>query len=95
LAFNVVEKERIVLFCFDLYLYKNFQPKPVDGEVEAFYLYNIKKDVIPMMSPTYHDPMKPNCYLVVADFLIRHGYVSPDIPGYLDIVRELRTGVCQ
>jgi hypothetical protein len=66
----------------------------VDGEVEQFHLYSIDQ-VFALMGRDYPDPMKPNCYLVVIDFLIRHGYVSPDTPGYLDIVRELRTGTCQ
>lgn len=47
------------------------------------------------MKPNYYDPIKPNCYIVIIDFLLRHGYISPDIPGYLDIVRELRSGQCQ
>ena len=91
---NLSIQERVVLFCFDLYLPNDFQPKPVDGEVEQFYLYNIEQ-VLSMMAKDYPDPMKPNCYMVVIDFLIRHGFVSPDVPGYLDLVRELRTGCCQ
>ena len=38
----------------------------------------------------YPDPFKPDCYFVVIDFLLREGYLSPDSPGYLDVVRELR-----
>lgn len=33
---------------------------------------------------------KPNCNLVVVDFLIRHGYITPDSPGYIELVRSLR-----
>ena len=91
---RLVFKERIILFCFDLYLPSDFQPIPVDGEVEQFYLYSMEQ-VLALMARDHPDPMKPNCYMVVIDFLIRHGYISPDTPGYLDIVRELRTGICQ
>jgi hypothetical protein len=47
------------------------------------------------MDPECADPIKPNCYLVIIDFLVRRGFVSPDTPGYLDLVRELRSGDCR
>lgn len=37
---------------------------------------------------------KPNCALVVIDFLIRHGIIKPDEPGYLDLFTGLRIGDC-
>ena len=40
------------------------------------------------------DDYKDNCNLVVLDFLVRHGALSPDTPGYLDVVRGLRQGDC-
>jgi len=84
---------RAVLFNFDLYLPSDFVPKPVDGEVEEFFLWTID-EVIQSMAKNYHDPIKPNCYSVIIDFLLRHGYISPDTPGYLDVLRELRSGDC-
>ncbi len=37
---------------------------------------------------------KTNCNLVIIDFLVRHGLVSPEQPGYLTLVRGLRCGDC-
>jgi len=86
--------QRSVLFCYDLVLPADFVPRPVDGEVDEFFLWSIE-DILESMAQSYHDPIKPNCYLVVIDFLIRHGYLDPDVPGYLDVLRELRSGDCR
>jgi len=85
---------RVVLFNYDLYLPASFQPKPVDGEVEEFFLWTIDQ-VKESMALDYHDPIKPNCYVVIIDFLLRMGYISPETPGYLDVLRELRSGDCR
>lgn len=87
---------RAVLFNFDLYLPPDFEPTPVDGEVQEFFLWTMK-EVLQSMAKDYPDPIKPNCYSVIIDYLIREqGHlVSPDIPGYLDVVRELRSGDCR
>lgn len=37
---------------------------------------------------------KENCVLVIVDFLLRHGYLTPDMPGYLEVVKGLRSGDC-
>jgi hypothetical protein len=37
---------------------------------------------------------KPNINLVVIDFLVRHGILTPETPGYLHIVAGLRRGEC-
>jgi hypothetical protein len=37
---------------------------------------------------------KPNCNLVVIDFLVRHGVISCDSPRYLELVRKLRETGC-
>ena len=37
---------------------------------------------------------KPNINLVVLDWLVRHGHVPPDSPGYLELVAGLRQGEC-
>jgi len=81
----------VVLFCYDLYLPDDFIPKAVDGEVHEFFLWSVD-ELKESMRPDYHDPIKPNCYLVIIDFLLRAGLVSPEIPGYLDLARELRSG---
>ncbi|KIY91613.1 Nudix hydrolase 20, partial [Monoraphidium neglectum] len=55
-----------VLFTYDLKLPPDFVPKPQDGEVEEFMLWDLPKvaDVI-----AHTDDYKPNCGVVVMDFL--------------------------
>jgi hypothetical protein len=91
---TLLTKERVVLLNYDLYLPSDFVPTVVDGEVQEFLLCDMDQ-ILTTMEMNYHDPIKPNCYVVIIDFLLRHGYISPDTPGYLDIVRELRSGDCQ
>jgi 8-oxo-dGTP pyrophosphatase MutT (NUDIX family) len=85
---------RVVLFNYDLYLPKEFVPKPVDGEVEDFFLWTVDQ-IKESMTPDFDDPIKPNCYLVIIDYLLRMGYVSPETQGYLDVLQELRSGDCR
>ncbi len=40
------------------------------------------------------DQFKDNCNLVIIDFLIRHGYLTPDMPGYCRLLTGLRAGDC-
>lgn len=89
---------RDVLFCYDLELPEDFQPVPVDGEVHEFFLSPLS-DVAKFISEGSPDKenqgaYKDNCNLVVLDFLIRHGVLTPDTPGYLDVVKGLRSGDC-
>jgi 8-oxo-dGTP pyrophosphatase MutT (NUDIX family) len=85
---------RVVLFNYDLYLPSDFEPKPVDGEVEEFFLWSIDQCKV-AMALDFPDPIKPNCYVVIIDYLLRVGFISPETPGYLDVIRELRSGDCQ
>lgn len=85
---------RAVQFTFDLYLPPGFEPKPVDGEVQGFMLWSMDQ-IKESMASDYPDPIKPNCYAVIIDFLFRTGQISPDSKGYLDVLRELRSGDCQ
>jgi 8-oxo-dGTP pyrophosphatase MutT (NUDIX family) len=84
---------RAVLFCYDLELPASFQPVPTDGEVQDFFLWGMD-EVKASMAPDFEDPIKPNCYPVKIDYLMRLGYISPDTCGYLDVLRELRSGDC-
>ena len=84
---------RVVLFCFDLELPNSFVPRVVDGEVESFFKWSLE-EVALSMNPDYHDPIKPNCYLVIIDYLLRSGAISPDTPKYLEVLRTLRSGSC-
>ncbi|XP_020233241.1 nudix hydrolase 20, chloroplastic [Cajanus cajan] len=83
--------KRDVLFCYDLKLPKDFVPKNEDGEVDSFKLIPIKQ-VAEVIRDTQF--FKPNCSLVIIDFLFRHGYICPEYHGYLDLLRSLRIGDC-
>jgi len=37
---------------------------------------------------------KENCALVIIDWFMRHGYLTPDMPGYLELLHGLRSGDC-
>lgn len=59
------------------------KPYPVDGEAEDFQLMEIKE----VLQRLRNGEFKPNCGLVVVDFLIRHGVITPaNEPNYLEIV---------
>ena len=60
-------------------------------QVESFTLMQVA-EVARLVSETTE--FKTNCNLVIIDFLVRHGFISPDAPGYLDLVRSLRQGDC-
>ncbi|MCU0767230.1 MAG: DUF4743 domain-containing protein [Gammaproteobacteria bacterium] len=75
-----------VLYCYDLELPADFAPRCTDGEVAAFHLLPVE-EVARRVADT--EEFKPNCNLVVLDFLVRHGVVGPDHPEYLDIVSGL------
>lgn len=85
---------RAVLFCYDLYLPSDFVPQVVDGEVQEFFAWTVPQ-LLASLAPEFDDPIKPNCYPVMIDWLLRQGHLSPDVPGYLDVLRELRNGDCQ
>lgn len=76
-----------VLYCYDLELPADFRPVNTDGEVEEFHLLPIE-EVARLVRET--DEFKLNCNLVIVDFLVRHGHVTPDQPGYLELVTGLR-----
>ncbi len=76
-----------VIFVFDLELPADFEPASADGEMQAFYRWPMEK-VIATVRDT--DAFKLNCALVAIDFLVRHGFIAPDHPDYVDIVSGLR-----
>ena len=79
---------RDVLFNYDLELPLDFKPVNTDGEVTEFLLWPIE-EVAACVEVT--DDFKFNCSLVIIDFLIRHGYIKPDHPDYLDLLKGLHS----
>lgn len=76
-----------VMYCYDLELPPDFVPQCQDGEVEEFYLWPVE-EVAALVQET--DSFKRNCNLVIIDFLIRRGFITPEHPDYLEIVAGLR-----
>jgi 8-oxo-dGTP pyrophosphatase MutT (NUDIX family) len=76
-----------VMYCYDLEVPDDFEPRCTDGEVERFYRMPVAQ-VAETVRDT--DEFKLNCNLVVIDFLLRHGLIAQDDPDYLDLLRGLR-----
>ena len=72
-----------VLFCYDLELPRDFQPKNNDGEFVSFSLEEAGH-VIDIARKG--DDFKFNVNLVLIDFALRHGLIRTDDPDYLDLV---------
>ncbi|MGQ0676794.1 MAG: DUF4743 domain-containing protein [Rhodospirillales bacterium] len=76
-----------IQYCYDLELPGDFVPCNSDGEIERFMLWPIAK-VARIVRDTAR--FKFNCNLCIIDFLVRHGIIGPDDPGYAAICRGLR-----
>lgn len=62
--------KRDVLFCYDLQLPSDFIPTPNDDEVESFELHTMEW-VLEKLIYESKDEYKPNCNLVLIDFILR------------------------
>ncbi|XP_063806884.1 uncharacterized protein LOC134992844 [Pseudophryne corroboree] len=65
-------------FVYDLEVPESFQPVVGDGEVQEFYLWPLDK----VRAAIATEEFKPNCALVVLDFLLRRGHIQPDTEKY-------------
>jgi len=74
------------LFCYDLLLPEAFIPRCTDGEVGGFELMPIEK-VAEIVRDS--EAFKPNCNLVIIDFLLRHGFIASDHQHYQTLTVEL------
>ncbi|XP_045207182.1 uncharacterized protein LOC123559431 [Mercenaria mercenaria] len=73
-------------YLYDLEVSPDFIPKNADGEMQNFQLYTIEE----LQNLIIAGEFKPNCALVIVDFLIRHGYVTPDDePNYCYIIQRM------
>jgi isopentenyldiphosphate isomerase len=76
-----------VLFLYDLAVPEDFAPTNRDGEIVEFRLMEAA-EVLDRVRAT--DDFKFNVNLVIIDFALRHGIVTPEDPEYLDLVTGLR-----
>mmetsp|Transcript_35459 Transcript_35459/g.52063 ORF Transcript_35459/g.52063 Transcript_35459/m.52063 type:complete len:148 (-) Transcript_35459:45-488(-) len=87
-----------VLFCFDLELPPDFEPIPVDGEMDMFEKVSIEKLVdmlaVDIKEDDSDNEWKPNVGVVLIDFLLRHGNVDVDDVAFLELVDALRGAKC-
>jgi 8-oxo-dGTP pyrophosphatase MutT (NUDIX family) len=73
-------------YIYDLELPEDTIPKPGDDEVEEFYLWSIDE----VKQAMENGEFKPNCALVVLDFLIRHGFLtSENERDFIEILSRL------
>ncbi|KAI0301350.1 NUDIX hydrolase domain-like protein [Russula brevipes] len=76
-----------VQFVYDLRLEPGeVWPAPMDGEVESFEFMFVDE----IISHMHAGEFKPHCTPVLIDFLVRHGYLTPENePRYLEINQRL------
>ena len=76
------------MFCYDLEVPADFTPVNEDGEVDRIELWPLK-NVIASVRDSFD--IKSNGNLVVIDFLVWHGYITPENePDYIAVVLGLR-----
>ncbi|RKP14177.1 NUDIX hydrolase domain-like protein, partial [Piptocephalis cylindrospora] len=75
-----------VQYVYDLLVPPSTTLRPNDGEVECFYLW----DAMELRTALLSGAFKPNCALVILDFLLRHGLITPESdPAYLSLASRL------
>ena len=73
-------------FVYDLEVTKDVIPKPNDDEVEDFQLWSVER----VQEAMAEGQFKPNCAMVLLDFFIRHGILTPNNEeNYVEIVSRL------
>ncbi len=77
---------RDTLFLYDLEMPADFVPANADGEIADFRLMELE-EVATILAET--EAFKFNVAPVVIDFLIRHGHLTPEMPGYSDLALGL------
>lgn len=73
-------------YVYDLELPASVVPMPRDHEVESFRLMTVSDVRLALGQGTF----KPNCALVLLDFFVRHGILTPENePDYIEIVSRI------
>lgn len=72
---------------YDLELPEDVIPAPNDGEVESFSLCSVEE----VREQLARGRWKPNCAVIILDFFIRHGILTPENePYFAEILTRLR-----
>ncbi|MCJ1369058.1 hypothetical protein MMC20_000266 [Loxospora ochrophaea] len=75
-----------VQYVYDLEVDCSVVPKPADNEVEKFFLYTVEE----VQEALIQGLFKPNCALVLVDFFVRHGVITPENQrDYIEIVSRM------
>lgn len=75
-----------VEYIYDIRLDPSVIPKPGDSEVEDFGLLTVEETKQALANGEF----KPNCAMVLIDFFLRHGFLTPENePDYLEIITRL------
>lgn len=62
-------------------------PHPHDDEVESFHLMSVPE----AMEALHRGEFKPNCGIILVDFLIRHSFITPENePDYIELCWHMR-----
>lgn len=73
-------------YVYDLPLPADVVPKPGDDEVEQFFLMGVQE----VRSRLRAGEFKPNCAVVLLDWFVRHGVLTPEDEGdFVEIVARL------
>jgi len=75
-----------VQYCYDLEVGEDVVPQPCDDEVQDFHLLTIDE----VKGELANGNFKPNCSLVLIDFLIRHNIITPENePNYIELTSRI------
>ena len=78
-----------VLFVYDLETPEDFEPRNTDGEIVEFMLMEAREALAKVRDT---DDFKFNVNLIMIDFALRHGLVTPEDPEYLALLAGLHAG---
>lgn len=72
-------------YVYDLELDSKIVPKPSDDEVAGFELMTVEQ----VKEALGNREFKPNCAVVLIDFFVRHGIITSEDKGYIQICARL------
>ncbi|EGP89433.1 uncharacterized protein MYCGRDRAFT_38554, partial [Zymoseptoria tritici IPO323] len=74
------------MYVYDLELPADIVPRPHDDEVEAFHCMSVEEVQTALLAEAF----KPDSAAVMVDFLIRHGFITPENePDFVEISMRL------